>query len=172
MKPRPAEVEFFNTIMSSPHDILARVVDDDVAIDMDVEKNDLEEAQNVAAFTEKERVFDKTPLANKVPKMAIPQSKWEKLVANVAKVKANQVEINKKLDLVLELNKAVKMILDILSKKESDKHDIDFDATIVENFLCPPGYQFPPKSTPRRENEPLPLEIELTHGVHEYNLVK
>ena len=40
--------------MSSPHDMLVRDVDDGVAIDMDVHKNDLEEAQTTVAFLEKE----------------------------------------------------------------------------------------------------------------------
>ena len=141
MKLKPTKVEFFNTIMSSPHDILAIGIDDDVAIDMDVDNNDLEKTQTVTTFAEKKRVFDKAPSVDEVPEMAIPQSKWEKLVVDVIEVKTNQVEINKKLDLVLELDKAIKMILDILSKKELDKHDIDSDATAVEDFLYPPRYR-------------------------------
>ena len=44
-------------------------------------------------------------------------------------MKTNQVKINKKLDLVLELDKNVKMILEILSKKEQSKTENDSDAT-------------------------------------------
>ena len=42
-------------------------------------------------------------------------------------MKANQEEINKKLDLVFELDKIVKMILEIFSKK-TKKHDIQSNA--------------------------------------------
>ena len=48
--------------MSSPHDILARGVGDDVVIDMNIDKNDLEEEWTIVAFVEKEGVFDKVPL--------------------------------------------------------------------------------------------------------------
>ena len=67
---------------------------------------------------------------------------------------------------MLELNKTVKMILEILSKK-TEKHDIEFDAIASEEFLYPPGYQFPPEATPPRMNDQLPLEIESMLIVHE-----
>ena len=122
---------------------------------MDVDKNDLEEVETAIAFVEKEGVFDKAPLQMRL-------QRWLSHTANVAAVNANQVEINKKnFDLVLKLNKTVKIILDILSKKETDKHDIDFDVTFVEDFYTLLDIN------PARGNEPLPLEIELTTGVHE-----
>ena len=74
---------------------------------MEVDKADLEEAEAATSFAKKTRVYDKapvvesTPLADKAPPQvsepSIPQANWYKLVADVAEVKANQVEINKKL---------------------------------------------------------------------------
>ena len=94
--------------MSSAHDILARAIDDDDDVTkMNVDHEDLEEATTIAKITEKIMVFDKAPATStdEVPEPSIPQSKWDKLVTNVAELKANQVKINKKLYLVLELDK-------------------------------------------------------------------
>ena len=83
LNPIPNEVEFYNTILYSTHDILARGVDNDDA-QMKVNKEDLEEAEATTAFAEKIGVFDKSPSddttqpANKAPpqvsKPSIPQA--------------------------------------------------------------------------------------------------
>ena len=46
---RPDKVNFFNFILSNPHDILAKGVEDDES-QMDVGKDDLEEVQVVVVF--------------------------------------------------------------------------------------------------------------------------
>ena len=118
---RPNEVEFYNTIVHSTHDILDRGVDDDGA-QMEVDKEDFEEVEITAAFVKKTEVFTKAPPTNKAPpqvlESSIPQASWDKLVVDVAKVKANQEEIKKKLDLVLQFEKKVDLLLQILTKKE------------------------------------------------------
>ena len=113
-------MEFYNTILHSTHDILTRAVDNDDA-KMEVDKEDLEETEAIAAFPEKAGVFDKVPLedttppANKahrqVSEPTIPQANWDKLVIDVAAVKENQEAINKKLVLVLQFAKKVDLLL-------------------------------------------------------------
>ena len=124
---RPNEVEFYNTILHSTHDILARGIDNEDA-QMEVDKEDLEEAEAVMSFIEKIGDSDKTLASEstlptdkaspQVSEPSIPQANWDKLVAGVAEVKANQVEINKKLDLVLAFKKKVDLFLQILNKNE------------------------------------------------------
>ena len=93
---------------------------------MEVDKEDLEEAEAVVAFAEKTGVFNKAPPTNKEPPQvlepSIPQANWDKLVANVDEVKANQKETKKNLDLVLQFEKKVDL-LQILNKKEQEKND-------------------------------------------------
>ena len=115
------EQTFYNYILSSPHDILTRGVEDDATIEIQVDKEDLEKAKVTTSFVEKEGLFHTKPLVNEVPEASILQSKWDQLVADGAEVKANQVENNKKLDLVLELDKKVNMILQILTKNEQQE---------------------------------------------------
>ena len=64
LNPIPNEVEFYNTILYSTHDILVRGVDNDDA-QIKVDKEDLEEAEAAAAFAKKTGVFDKPPSADK-----------------------------------------------------------------------------------------------------------
>ena len=66
----------------------------------------------------------------------------------MAKVKANQEEIKKKLDLVLQFKKKVDLLLQILTKKEQGKNDNDSNTTASNEFLYPPTFQFPVKRTP------------------------
>ena len=54
------EEGFSNTILHSTHDILARGVDNEDA-QMEVDKEDLEEAKAAASFAEKTVVYDKAP---------------------------------------------------------------------------------------------------------------
>ena len=61
---RPNEVEFYNTILYSTHDILVKGVDNDDA-QIKVDKEDLEEAEAAVAFAKKTRVFDKPPSVDK-----------------------------------------------------------------------------------------------------------
>ena len=61
----------------------------------------------------------------------------------MAEVKANQKKIKKKLDLVLQFEKNVDLILQILTKKEQGKNDKDSKATDSDEFLYPSSYQFP-----------------------------
>ena len=63
---RPTDVAFYNTILHSTHDILARIIDEDDA-QKEVDKEDLEETEALAAFAEKTGVFDKAPPADKAP---------------------------------------------------------------------------------------------------------
>ena len=82
LNPRPDEEEFYNTILHYTHDILDRGVDNEDA-QMEVDKKYLEEAEAIASFAEKTRVFDKalpaesTPPTDKAPSQAsepsIPQ---------------------------------------------------------------------------------------------------
>ena len=51
------------------------------------------------------------------------------------------MEINKKWDLMLELDEKISMIVDILSKQKQEKNDSDSDVTILKEFLYPPRYQ-------------------------------
>ena len=81
------ELNLFNSILSSPHDILAKDVED-AESQMDVDKHDLEEAHAATTFAEETEVFDKALLAYDVPEQSITQSKWDQLVADVAEVKA------------------------------------------------------------------------------------
>ena len=98
LNPRPSEVEFYNTILYSTHDILVKSTDDDDA-QIEVDKEDLKEVEAATAFAEKNGIFDKAPPADKTPpevsQPSIPQGTWDKLVADVAEVKANQEEIKK-----------------------------------------------------------------------------
>ena len=58
-------------------------------------------------------------------------------------MKANQEEIKKKLDLILQFEKNMDLIPQILTKKEQGKNDKDFEATDLDEFLYPLSYQFP-----------------------------
>ena len=58
-------------------------------------------------------------------------------MADVAEVKANQLEINKKLDLVLQFEKKVDFLLQILNKKEEEKQEQGGSFASAE-FLNPP----------------------------------
>lgn len=73
LNPTPDEFNFFNSILSSPHDILTKGVEDDEA-QMDVDKDDLEEAHAATTFVKLNGVFDKAPHANEVPEQSVPQS--------------------------------------------------------------------------------------------------
>ena len=150
LNPRPNEVEFYNILLHSPHDILARGVGNDDA-QMEVDKKDLDEAKAEAFFVEKTGVFDKAPPADKIPPIdkappqvsepSIPRANWDKLVASTTEVRANQKEINKKLDLVLQFEKKIDLLLQILNKKEQGKNDNDFATIVSDEFLNPPAYQ-------------------------------
>ena len=50
LNPRPDEQTFYNAILSNPHDILARGVEDYTIAKMQVDKEDLEEAEAAATF--------------------------------------------------------------------------------------------------------------------------
>ena len=149
---RPNEVEFYNTILHSTHDILVRDVDNEDA-QMEVDKEDLEEAETAASFAEKIGVFDKapaaesTPPADKAPPQAlepsIPQASWDKLVADMAEVKAKKLEINKKFDLVLQFEKKVDLLLQILNKKE-EKNEEQGGSSALNEFLNPPSVECTP----------------------------
>ena len=60
LNPRPNEVAFYNIVLHITHDILARGIDKDDA-QMEMDKEDLEEAKAAMAFAEKTRVFDQAP---------------------------------------------------------------------------------------------------------------
>ena len=107
---------------------------------------DKQEAEAATTFAEKIGVFDKapskdtTPPTNKPPSQvsepSIPQANWDRLVADVAIVKANQQEINKKLDLTLAFGKKLDLLLHILNKKEEQgKNNNDSDTTTSDVFL-------------------------------------
>ena len=83
-----------------------------------MDKEDLQEAKTTATITKKVGVFDTTPLASKVLEPFVLQSKWDKLIADISEVKVNQKEINRKLDVVLELDKTISMVLRILSNEQ------------------------------------------------------
>ena len=105
------EEEFYKTILHPTDDILARGVEGVDAIEVD--KDDLEEAEAATSFAEKTGVFDKALAAESTapapaettPPQAlepsISKAIFDKLVADVVEVKANQLEIKAKLDLVL-----------------------------------------------------------------------
>ena len=100
---RPDEVKFYNTILHSTHDILAIGVDNGDA-QMEVYKENLEEAEATTSFAKMTGVFDKapdvesTPPADKKPprvlEPSIPQASWDKLVVDVVEVMVNQLDIN------------------------------------------------------------------------------
>ena len=135
---------------------------------MNMDNENLEEAMTATNIVEKTEVFDKVPPASidGVLESSFPQSKWDKLVVDVAKVKKNQVEISKELDLVLKLYKDMK-ILETLNKKEQSKPKNYSDATASKEFLYPPRYAFPAKCTPLCTTNPLSLQIDLNLGIHE-----
>ena len=97
-------MKFYNIILHSTHDILARGVDNDDA-QMEMDKEDLDEAKATAAFVEKTGVFDKAPLADNTPpankahpqvlEPFIPQANCDKLFTDMVEVKANQEEIKR-----------------------------------------------------------------------------
>ena len=128
---RPDEEEFYKTIFHCTNDILSRGVEGAKA--MEVDKQDLDEAEAATSFTKKIEVFDKAPAAEctppteKAPPQAlepsIPQASWDKLVVGVAEVKANQLEMKAKLDLALQFEKKEDLFLQILSKKEEKKKE-------------------------------------------------
>ena len=72
---------------------------------MEVDKKDLEEVEAVASFVEKTEIFDKALATEstlstdeahpQASEPSIPQVSCDKLVADEAKVKANQLKINK-----------------------------------------------------------------------------
>ena len=116
-----------------------------------MDKEDLEEAEATVSFAEKIGVFDKAPTAesttpaNKAPHQvlepSISQANWDKIMADVAEVKANQVEINKKLYLELAFEKKVDLLLQILNKKEKQgKNKNDSDTTALDELLNLPAY--------------------------------
>ena len=61
LNPRQDEKEFYKTILHPTDVILARSVES--VNPMEVDKDDLEEAEAAASFTEKARVFDKVSAA-------------------------------------------------------------------------------------------------------------
>ena len=113
LNPRLDEEEFNKTILHPTNDILATGVDGVDA--MEVDMDDLEEAEVAASFAEKIRVFDKVLAAESTPpapaeieplqasKPSISKATFDKLVADVAEVKANQLEIKVMLDLVCDI---------------------------------------------------------------------
>ena len=107
---RQDEEEFYKTILHPIDVILTRGVEGVDAIEVD--NDDLEEAEATTSFVEKAGVFDKAPAAESTPSVEIAPSQalepsiskatFDKLVADMAEVKDNQLEIKAKLDLVEE----------------------------------------------------------------------
>ena len=65
----------------------------------------------------------------------------------MAKVKANQLEINKNLDLVHQFEKNMDLLLQILTKNEEKKDEQGASST-SDDFLNPPSvYHTPPQSS-------------------------
>ena len=123
LNPRQDKEEFYNTILHHTDFILARGVE---GIDaMEVNKDDLEEAKVATSFAKKAGVFDKAPAAESTPPIettppqasepSISKDIFDKLVADMTKVKANQPEIKAKLDLVLQFENKVDILLHIFS---------------------------------------------------------
>ena len=89
---RGDEEEFYKSILHPTDVILVRGVEGVEA--MEVDKDDLEEAETVASFAEKAGVFDKAPAAESTPPVEttpqqasepfISQTIFDKLVADVA----------------------------------------------------------------------------------------
>ena len=137
---------------------------------------DLEKAEAPAAFAETTGVFDKapsddtTPPANKaspqIPEPSILQANQDKLVVDVVAVKANQEEINKKLDSVLQLEKKVDLLLQNLKKMEQGKNKNDFDITASNEFLNSIAYQSTIECTPPSSNDGSVMMLELSPGIH------
>ena len=93
---RKEEAEFYNSIVTPTNVILRRSEGVDV---MEVDKDILEEAAAAASFAEQTGVFDKAPdaesplLADRTipqePNPSIPNATFNKLVSEVAQLKAN-----------------------------------------------------------------------------------
>ena len=119
LNPRQDKEEFYKKIIHPTDVILARGVEDVDA--MEVEKDGLEEAKAAVSFTEMVGVFDKAPATESVTAVetAPPQTSessiskvtFDKLVADTAEVKANQLEIKAKLDLALQFEKKLDLLL-------------------------------------------------------------
>ena len=85
----------------------------------------------------------------------------------MAVVKANQEEINKKLDLVLAFEKKVDLLLQIFNKKEEQgKNNNDSDTTASDKFLNPPAYQSTVDCTPPRSNDGPVMMLKASPGLH------
>ena len=97
----------------------------------------------------------------------IPQANWDKLVADVVELKANQEGIKKKLNLVFQFKKKVDLILEILTKKEQGKNDNNSETSDSNDFLYPSSYQFLVECTLPQSNDSLSLMPELKPGCHE-----
>ena len=121
--------EFYKTILLHTDDILVRGGKGAEA--MEVDKEHLEEAETTASFAKKSGVFDKAPAAESTPPAekeplqasdsSISKATFDKLGVDLVEVKANKLEINAKLDLVLQFKKKVDLLLLILSQKEEKK---------------------------------------------------
>ena len=75
--------------------------------------------------------------------------------------------LQKKLDLVLQFEKKVDFLLQILNKKEQWKNDNDFETSASNEFLNPLAYQFPVECTPPQSNDGSLMMFELSPGCHE-----
>ena len=132
LNPRVEEEDFYMKIRHSPYNVLGGR-DENNEVEMNVDIVDVQEAQIAEAIAEA-WVFDSPPHEAKVRELFsqepyISQSKWDKLVVDIAEVKANQLEIFKMLDMVLDMDQKIKTILEILSKKEEQKQDNDSEFT-------------------------------------------
>ena len=97
---RQEEAEFYNTIVTPTDVILRKGEGVDV---MKVDKDNLEEAAAVASSVEQARVFDKAPDAESPPLIdrtipqepnpSMPNITLDKLVSDVAQLKANQMDM-------------------------------------------------------------------------------
>ena len=114
LNPRAEKKGFYMKIKHNPHDKLGGRVEND-KFKMNVDTMDVQEAQTVEAIVKEAGVFDSPPHEAKVSESSsqepsISQSKWDKLVVDVAEVKVTQLEIFKKLDMVLNMDRKVNMI--------------------------------------------------------------
>ena len=146
---RKEEAEFYNSIVTLTDVILRRGDGVDV---MEVDNDILGEAAATASFAEQTGVFDKAPDAEspppadrtipQKPNPSIPNATLDKLVSEVAQlkanqvemmashvyikanhveIKANQVEIKAKLDLVLQLEKNLLDLFKFLAKRKTSQ---------------------------------------------------
>ena len=147
LNPKMEEVEFYNTIIPFTDVILRRGEGVDV---MEVDKDDLEEVEAATSFVEKAGVFDKAldiespQSTERTPPQALepsmPNATFDKLVSDVAElkanqmemtdshmyIKANQIEIKAKLDLVLQLEQKLLDLFQVFSQKKDkqEKHSV------------------------------------------------